>query len=81
MLVVAFKKILKTFYHFSRLFPGLENCWVNFKTFFKNSRLYEPALEQEGFVLQSEAWSLPTLPYLRLLQVIILAFDSLLTLL
>ena len=39
------KEKLKTFYHFSRLslffsrlFPGLENCWANFKTF-KNSRL------------------------------------------
>ena len=34
-LVVALKKKinkLKTFYHFSRLFPGLENCWANFKT-------------------------------------------------
>ena len=39
-LVVALKKKIKTFYHFSRLylhfpdfFPGLENCWANFKTF------------------------------------------------
>ena len=34
------KKKFKTFYHFfktlplfSRLFPGLKNCWANFKTF------------------------------------------------
>ena len=39
-LVVRLSKKLKTFYHFfktlplfSRLFPGLENCWANFKTF------------------------------------------------
>ena len=36
----SFQKKLKTFYHFfktlflfSRPFPGLENCWANFKTF------------------------------------------------
>ena len=33
------KKKLKTFYYFSRLFPGLENCWANLKNLFKNSRL------------------------------------------
>ena len=45
VLVVALKKKLKTFYHFfqtlslfSRLFPGLESCWANFKTF---SRIQE----------------------------------------
>ena len=36
---VTWKKTLKTLsfsqplYLFSRLFPGLENCWANFKTF------------------------------------------------
>ena len=39
-LSVALDKKRKSFYHFShslslfsRLFPGLENCWANFKTF------------------------------------------------
>ena len=51
-LVVALKKKLKTFYlffqtlsPFSRLFPGLENYWGNFKSFSQEFKiLYEPCL-------------------------------------
>ena len=32
-LVVALKKTSRLFYHFSRLFSSLENCWANFKPF------------------------------------------------
>ena len=41
--IVALKKKINHFsrlsFHFPNSFTGMENCWVNFKTFLKNSRL------------------------------------------
>ena len=56
--LVAFKKKIKTFYHFTRLnlyfpdfFSGLENCWANVKTFLRLCtnpvHLWESALESK----------------------------------